>query len=496
MVEDESDCKRKFQSRLFEIAGPFSVARRVMNEIARTKAAMEAAMEGLGSVPKSDVFFACQRGDLATVEVLLKNGVDPNHSIGKLRLLHVAAYYGHAAIVSFLRNEFKLPETRAHANLRWWTPTHMAAVKGYSDCLRALRPGWQDLTRRDASNRTACHLAAYGGHINVLEEMLVAAPDPRSRLELLNAEGSVAPGDSFGNTPLDEATAGQHWTTVKFLLANGATLLHTDRCMNDLLTIADEDGNIIHSRPENTCVSSPSPSANKRTIIIQVDDHEQPSDTTPFFKESSSTTTQKFAEQLPPQSSAVTSSSSDEAAEMTKGDSGSSTEASSTEATKRKRSDEDDVVTKVRRSDPVSALDHAPLGFVRTASRLSLQEDAMKRSTSFLSCTDDVRHDTFEGLNEDTDGGDAGLCLDDGPSTSNPGSQGPTQRFLPMCGAPSTSSPGSPRPTQHFLPMCASPRKDVQPSMTSWQAKFEMLAAAVTTAGFDRYLIDNIRQLS
>jgi len=203
--------------------------------------------------PRDCIFAACARGDKDELTEQLRpmGYVETDEELAHgLRLLHVAAYFGRAAIVEMLRAR-NAADTRAAAGLRWWTACHIAAARGHADCLRALHPSWDECQRRDSYNRSPVHLAAAGGHVKCLEELLKRAPDERSRAKALNAEGHVTKLDEFGHTPLDEACEGRHWDCVRFLVARGATLVHTERCLNE--AVAEARSNAAAASTSSSC---------------------------------------------------------------------------------------------------------------------------------------------------------------------------------------------------------------------------------------------------
>uniref|UniRef100_A0A7S3JYA8 Uncharacterized protein n=1 Tax=Aureoumbra lagunensis TaxID=44058 RepID=A0A7S3JYA8_9STRA len=214
------------------------------NTLAKCQTQIEQGIESLlRTRPDNCIFVACWRGDLEKVRYGLKmepnqKEINPNEiELSKesgLTLLHVASYFGHESIVSMLL-ERGAREARAGVLLKWWTCLHMACIRGHANVVRILNSSWSVIQRRDVYNRTPLHLAAFVGNMEALFIMLRKAPDNLARCQLLDSQGYVAKDDYFGDTPLDEACSGKQWKTVRFLLQQGATLLHTDRCMNDLV---------------------------------------------------------------------------------------------------------------------------------------------------------------------------------------------------------------------------------------------------------------------
>lgn len=157
-----------------------------------------------------------------------------------IRMLHIAAYYGHEGVVKLLVRR-GATDSRAGAHpYRFWTVLHFAVASGNLECLRALKPTFEKLQRRDTVNMSCIHIASHNGHNKVIQEMIDLAPSRHAALKMLNEEGRNAGGDSFGDSPLDEACSGKQWGTMKFLVAKGATFVHSDRLGKQLLAAAPQ----------------------------------------------------------------------------------------------------------------------------------------------------------------------------------------------------------------------------------------------------------------
>lgn len=174
------------------------------------------------------LYCAARAGNVAGVRFLTKNGADPDLSQRtQSTALHVAAFYGHADVVRCLlengadyriknsgkstaeeeayNNEVKkvfiemkpTPYVRAAANEIDWFSTntleqhideeyylqrqtllHCASKKGYFELVRVLVERFSahlDIT--DVNENSALHLAAYGGHVPIVEYLLNRGAD-------------------------------------------------------------------------------------------------------------------------------------------------------------------------------------------------------------------------------------------------------------------------------------------------------------------------------
>jgi len=182
------------------------------------------------------------KGDLEALrEVLAANG-DLNVADYDLRTpLHLAAAGGHLDVVRFLVEEAHCPVLRdrfgslptddaqrgghteikrylcglqAAGNdpqgpsetdaLRAWTLCHKAHTGDLAALRKALEAG-QDLSIADYDGRTALHLAAASGHLDVVRFLVKEAHCPMLR-------------DRFGSLPADDALRGGHLEVRKFLM--------------------------------------------------------------------------------------------------------------------------------------------------------------------------------------------------------------------------------------------------------------------------------------
>jgi ankyrin repeat protein len=187
---------------------------------------------------------ACQKGDLETVECLLKSRADLEAitNTTKKTLLHLAAENGHCAIVKLLVEEGADIEARTEETDE--TPLHLAAKHGHfgivdillyrgakkesktnsgkTPLILAAENGQKEIVesliesganieaRTEETNETPLHLAAKNGHFEIVEFLLDAGADKESKT-------------NAGDTPLHFAVKNGHKEIVEFLLLKEAT---------------------------------------------------------------------------------------------------------------------------------------------------------------------------------------------------------------------------------------------------------------------------------
>lgn len=188
--------------------------------------------------PQDCVFSMVARGEEETLneEIRPYGFVDVNEELAHgIRMLHLACYHGHDSVVRLLLRR-GATDSRAGAHpYRFWTALHFAVCAGSLECVRALKPTFEKMQRRDTFNITCIHIASHHGHVALIDEMLQLAPNEHARYKMLNEEGHVRGDDAFGSTPLDEACAGGQWDCVRYLISRGATYMHTDRVSRNLV---------------------------------------------------------------------------------------------------------------------------------------------------------------------------------------------------------------------------------------------------------------------
>ncbi|KAM4698108.1 ankyrin repeat and SAM domain-containing protein 4B [Rhinophrynus dorsalis] len=125
------------------------------------------------------------------------------------------------------------------------TRYHQAAIDGYQDILREATK--KDVNTTDGDGMTPTLLAAYHGHLDVLEL-------------LCHRGGDANKSDIWGNTPLHHAAENGHASCVSFLVNFGANIFALDNKFRTPLDVA-----AIKERTE--CVRILDGAANKQTAL-------------------------------------------------------------------------------------------------------------------------------------------------------------------------------------------------------------------------------------
>jgi ankyrin repeat protein len=162
-----------------------------------------------GPVP-SPVADAAERGDVATVKALLKDGADVNAAQGDgMSALHWAADRGNAELAELLI--YAGANTSAQTRIGQYTPLHLAGKSGSAAVAKALlRAGAVVDARSSNSGATPLHMAAASGSAETVNVLVDAKAD-------LNARENEA-----GQTPLIFAAGLNRVEAIKALLARGA----------------------------------------------------------------------------------------------------------------------------------------------------------------------------------------------------------------------------------------------------------------------------------
>jgi ankyrin repeat protein len=155
------------------------------------------------------VFFFEQikAGQTDVVKAMLKQGMSPNTSIGKLTALHTAAHVGSDPITEALL-EYK--PAIDPIDSEGWTPLLMAATRSHSPVVKRLAASGASLTAATPSNGfCALHHAAMSGNTDSVTFLLAAGADPNARA-------------LDGSTPLHTAVYANKPAVLTMLLGAGA----------------------------------------------------------------------------------------------------------------------------------------------------------------------------------------------------------------------------------------------------------------------------------
>lgn len=135
--------------------------------------------------PSTRATHAVTDGDVAALEqALAADAAVAQHVTSEgWSLLHLAAYYGHAALVKLLLVHGADAFTRS-ANSTANTPLH-AAIAGAADaaCVKLLLAGGAGINATGAQDVTPLHLAASRNDRALCELLLALGADPRARMD-------------------------------------------------------------------------------------------------------------------------------------------------------------------------------------------------------------------------------------------------------------------------------------------------------------------------
>jgi hypothetical protein len=116
--------------------------------------------------------YAVAKGNVATVESLLKVGASVHHPLpGGRTHLHLAAFEGHAALIPVLLKNGAPVEAEDDDGI---TPLHLAAMRGFPDCVEHLLAGKASVNQPDAEGMSALLYAAKKGSGECMQLLLKA----------------------------------------------------------------------------------------------------------------------------------------------------------------------------------------------------------------------------------------------------------------------------------------------------------------------------------
>ncbi len=159
--------------------------------------------------PPSPVADAAMRGDLATVKALIARGVGVNVAQGDgMTALHWASDRGDAAMTGVLLAA--KADVKAVTRIGAYTPLHIAARGGHGDIVSALLKAGSDPNALTASGVTALHFAAGSGTAEGIAALLDKGADPNARER------------EWGQTPLVFAAEKNRAEAITVLIKRGA----------------------------------------------------------------------------------------------------------------------------------------------------------------------------------------------------------------------------------------------------------------------------------
>ena len=177
------------------------------------EAKIKAYMQKIGkSTTEAPMYWAARYGNLPAVRALLKDGVGINTilNMNKWTVLHVAAFYNHAALVK------ELIKAGADVNMQVTTPynsnytaLHLAAQRCHTTTVMELIKGGADVNIATSDGVTPLHIAADVGHEAGVLALMYAGADINAVVR-------------NGHTPLSAAVHGKHERIVELLKHAGA----------------------------------------------------------------------------------------------------------------------------------------------------------------------------------------------------------------------------------------------------------------------------------
>lgn len=161
------------------------------------------------------LYYAVRGGHLSCVAFLIAKGAKADVlTLQEKTLLHLAAYKGYEEVLACLwqTGQFEIDAQDALGN----TALHCAAEQGHLACVAFLLTNGAKLTVLTRWNENLFHLAARGGHLNILEYCHSKYPNVVA-IDAVNKYGK-------GETALLMAICKKHLSCVEFLIKNGAQL--------------------------------------------------------------------------------------------------------------------------------------------------------------------------------------------------------------------------------------------------------------------------------
>ncbi|XP_067928929.1 serine/threonine-protein phosphatase 6 regulatory ankyrin repeat subunit B-like [Watersipora subatra] len=184
-----------------------------------------ATVDALSLAKKTSLHMAAEVGQMVVCNTLLKLGADPNATDeGGQTPLHLAAENDHSDVIKlFLKHK---PDLVTMANTKGMTYAHIAASKGSVGVIRELMRFNRTVicTAKNSTNAsTSLHLAAEGGHDDVVQVLLSAGADPLQ--ENLDGMTPLHLAAKHGHVEVVE-TLKNHLSLTTSSSKNGFTALH------------------------------------------------------------------------------------------------------------------------------------------------------------------------------------------------------------------------------------------------------------------------------
>ncbi|XP_062903747.1 ankyrin repeat and death domain-containing protein 1A-like isoform X1 [Mobula hypostoma] len=167
-------------------------------------------------------------GHLNILNLLVEKGVDRKSTNEEgLNALHCAAQNNKSKVVEYIVNDLQLDLNKPTEKGKM--PYHLAAEGGHLEMVETLRKLDYNTQKKDKEGNTALHLAAWNGHVTVLTVLL-------SEWDLINEQNEE------GETAFYLAAAGGHHECVTLLLGAGSDINILPKSNMSPLHVAAERG--------------------------------------------------------------------------------------------------------------------------------------------------------------------------------------------------------------------------------------------------------------
>ncbi|KAK5657168.1 hypothetical protein OQA88_3225 [Cercophora sp. LCS_1] len=197
-------------------------------EVLRQLISIGTDLSGIGGDGMSFLLAACVRGTVSSVQMLLKQGVDPYISVSyyDISYLHASVFSKTPAVLSYLLQKNLLVDEPDSLGM---TPLHVAAFCATDEFVNALLHHNADISALDHSGRRPFHWAASNVHLKNTVGTLQ---------KLLYRESDIHAPDKEGLTPLHIAARHGNLVAVEWLLSKGADPARTDESGRTALHLA------------------------------------------------------------------------------------------------------------------------------------------------------------------------------------------------------------------------------------------------------------------
>ncbi|KAI9736241.1 MAG: hypothetical protein M1834_001127 [Cirrosporium novae-zelandiae] len=141
------------------------------------------------STGRTPLHYAVMRGEKKVVELLLKECTKIEQASDGMLPWHLAAKFGKTEVMETFLTQYRLNKLDINILDKWGrSALHLAASGGHVIVVKQLLEATASVNGRDKFNRTALHVAAYYRYVEVVEELCKAGAD----IELTESRGHIA----------------------------------------------------------------------------------------------------------------------------------------------------------------------------------------------------------------------------------------------------------------------------------------------------------------